>query len=321
MDIDTRLLRYFVAVADEGHLTRAAERLFISQPALTKQIKQLEAQLGVALFVRSRRGMTLTEAGTALAGCAPAVLDTWDWALRGTKGAAARSAQVLRVGFVASAANELTQPIIAEFTRRRPGWRVQMQQTAWDDPTAGLASGEADVALLRLPCPGQDAFGIEVLITEDRWVCLPASHPLAEREIIAFEELLDEPYVATPESSGWWRDFWLAKDERDGRPVTIGAVAHNPDEWLNAIANGYGVSLTPEATARFYRRPDVVYRPVSGVGPSRVGVAWPRANQVPDAVGEFVRACVAVRSSDEGTGGEATGDAPIAEATGPEPTG
>jgi DNA-binding transcriptional LysR family regulator len=294
MDVDTRLLRYFAAVAEEGHLTRAAERLFISQPALTKQIKQLEALLGTELFVRSRNGMALTEAGAALAAAVPGVLRAWDTALRTTTAAAERAARVLRVGFVASAANELTQRIIAEFARRRPGWRVRMLQTGWEDPTAGLAGGEADVALLRLPFPGQEDLGVEVLLTEDRWLALPATHRLAGREVIDFSDVLDEPFVAAPEASGWWRDHWLAVEERGGHPVTVGAVASNPDEWLNAIANGYGISLTPEATARFYRRPDVVYRPVRGVSRSRVGVAWPRTGEVPQVVRDFVRSALLV---------------------------
>lgn len=294
MDIDTRLLRYFAAVAEEGHLTRAAERLFISQPALTRQIRQLEAQLGVELFVRSRSGMTLTEAGTALAAAVPPVLGAWSTALRATRVAAERAARVLRVGFVASAANELTQGIIAEFARRRPGWRVRMIQTGWEDPTAGLAGGEADVALLRLPFPGQEELGVEVLLTEDRWLALPATHRLAGREVIDFREVFDEPFIATPDASGWWRDYWLAADERDGHPVMVGAVANNPDEWLNAIANGYGISLTPEATARFYQRPDVVYRPVRGVSHSQVGVVWPREGEVPDVVQDFVRSALTV---------------------------
>src|SRR5215470_2071205 len=121
MDVDTRLLRYFAAVAAEGNLTRAAERLFVSQPALTKQIKQLETQLGVRLFSRSRAGMTLTEAGQALAGSAPGVLAGWDPAVRETKTAASRAARVLRVGFMSSAANEATQQIIAAFALPRPG--------------------------------------------------------------------------------------------------------------------------------------------------------------------------------------------------------
>src|SRR5689334_20035258 len=119
MDADTRLLRSFAAVAAEGNLTRAAERLFVSQPALTKQIRQLESQLGVRLFTRSRAGMTLTLAGQALADRIPDVLAGWDQAMQETKATASRAARVLRVGFMSSAANEATQQIIAAFARRR----------------------------------------------------------------------------------------------------------------------------------------------------------------------------------------------------------
>jgi DNA-binding transcriptional LysR family regulator len=90
-----------------------------------------------------------------------------------------------------------------------PGWRVDMQQAAWSDPTAGLASGDVDAALLRLPFPGQDAVRIEVLLTEPRWVALPATHPLAARDQISFHQLWDEPFVAAPAETGWWRDYWL----------------------------------------------------------------------------------------------------------------
>ncbi|MGW0582756.1 LysR family transcriptional regulator [Streptomyces sp. NPDC002920] len=296
MDIDTRLLRYFAAVVEEGNLTRAAERLYISQPALTKQIRQLEAQLGVVLFVRSRAGMAPTEAGEALAAHVGGVLAAWEGALRVTRAATTRAARTLRVGFVASAANEHTQLIIADFARRRPGWRVRMRQTEWTDPTAGLATGQADVALLRLPVPvpARSDLDVEVLLTEPRWIALPAGHRLAAEERIRFQDLYDEPFVATPAESGEWRDYWLAADEREGHPVRIGAVAHHPDEWLNAIAHGQGVSLTPEATARFYQRPDVVYRPVTGVSPSRIGVAWPRTRLVDDAVDAFILSCRAV---------------------------
>jgi DNA-binding transcriptional LysR family regulator len=296
MDVDTRLLRYFAAVADEGNLTRAAQRLFVSQPALTKQIRQLEAQLGVTLFTRSRAGMALTDAGRMLAEHSPNLVSAWDTALRETRSADSRAARVLRVGFVASAANEHTQDIIAAFARRRPGWRVDMRQTEWSDPTAGLADGHVDAALLRLPFPRQDAFHVETLLTEPRWVALPATHRLAEHTEIAFHDLWDEPFVATPADSGWWRDYWLATDERNDHPVRIGATAHNPDEWLTAIANGYGISLTPEATARFYQRPGVIYRPVTGVSPSQVGIAWPITHDHDPVIRDFIHACLLHRT-------------------------
>ncbi|MBH5337471.1 LysR family transcriptional regulator [Streptomyces pactum] len=302
VDLDTRLLRTFVAVAEDGSLTRAAERLFVSQPALTKQIKQLESRLGVALFTRSRNGMALTEPGRALAERAPALLAEWDRMLRETRSAAGRAARVLRVGFLASAANEATRHIVAEFARRRPGWRAEMRQAAWSDPTAGLGGGTADVALLRLPFPGQEALRVTVLFTEPRWVALPSAHPLAAREVIAFRELWDEPFVAAPAATGRWRDHWLAADERDGRPVRVGAVTDQPDDWLSAIANGYGVALAPASAARFYARPGVTYRPVSGVSPSRVGVAWSPADDTDPVVQDFVRCCLDLVPGRDGAG-------------------
>lgn len=292
MDVDTRLLRYFIAVAEEGNLTRAAERLFVSQPALTKQIKQLETQLGVRLFTRSRAGMALTEPGQTLAERAPALLADWDRVLGETKSAASRAARVLRVGFVASAANEATQQIISTFTRLRPGWRADMRQAAWSNPTAGLAGRDVDVALLRLPFPGQDALRVEVLFTEPRWVALPTAHPFATRDQIPFRDLWDEPFVAAPPETGRWREYWLATEEREGHPVRIGAVTDQPDDWLSAIANGYGIALTPESSARFYARPGVTYRPVSGVSPSQVGVAWAPADDTNPIVRDFIRCCL-----------------------------
>ncbi len=297
--MDTRLLRYFAAVAEEGALTRAAERLFVSQPALTKQIKQLEALLGVRLFERSRSGMALTEPGRALAGRLPELLGVWDRTVAETRGAASRAARVLRVGFIASAANEATQEIVAGFAARRPGWRVEMRQASWGDPSAGLADGEVDVALLRLPFPGQEALRTEELFAEARWVALPAGHRLASREVVAFAELWDEPFVAAPAETGGWRDYWLGTDERGGRPVRVGAVTDQPDEWLSAIANGYGVALAPASAARFYARPGVVYRPVEGVGPSRVGVGWSPVHDSDPVVRDFVDCCRETASEED----------------------
>jgi DNA-binding transcriptional LysR family regulator len=293
MDVHTRLLRYFAVVAEEGSLTRAAERLFVSQPALTKQIRHLEGQVGVRLFVRSRAGMTLTAAGQALADRLPTMLAAFDDAVREAKTAASRAARILRVGFLAGAANEATQQILAAFARRRPGWQVEMRAAAWTDPTAGLASGDADVALLRLPFPGRDGLRTEVLFTEPRWVALPINHRLAERNPIAFRDLWDEPFVAAPAETGWWRDWWLATNERDGRPVRIGAVTSSgqPDDWLTAIANGHGIALAPKSASRYYARPDITYRPVTGVSPSQVGVAWPPAADTNPVVQDFVRCC------------------------------
>lgn len=300
MDVDTRLLRYFNAVAEEGHLTHAAERLFVSQPALTKQIKQLETQLGVTLFTRSRSGMALTEAGKALAERVPAVLADWDEAARATRSTGSQAARVLRVGYHASGANEATQEIVAEFMGRHPGWTVEMHQAAWTNPSAGLVDGDVDAALVRLPFPGEQDFREEVLFTEPRWVALPTAHPLAAgTDPVPFQELLDEPFVAAPPETGRWRDYWLAIDERHGHPVRIGAVTGHRDDFLNAIANGYGIGLAPESATRYYTRPGVTYRPVTGVTPTQVAIAWTHAADTNPVVQDFVRCCRSVTKQEK----------------------
>jgi len=289
MDVDTRLLRYFAAIAEEGNLTRAAHRLFVSQPSLTKQLKHLESQLGVRLFTRSSTGMRLTEAGRALAARVPPVLAGWDAAVGETRSAA----RVLRVGFLASAANDATHHIVSAFGRIRPGWRVDLKQAPWSDPTAGLAAAEVPVALLRLPFPDQDRYGVLPLLTESRCAALSSAHPLAGRAEVEFAEIVDEPVVIGASLKGVWRDHWLAVSERDGREARIGAVAERPDEFLDAIAAGQGLALVPESVARLYPRPGLVYVPVTGVSPSEIGVAWlPEAGEV---VADFVRCCQELR--------------------------
>src|SRR6516225_4966584 len=299
MDVDTRVLRYVAAVAEEGNLTGAAGRLFVSQPALTKQIKHLEHQLGFQLFTRSRSGMALTEPGRVLAERLPGLLADWDRLLADTNHAASRAAFVLRVGFVASAANEATQVIVAAFTRMRPDWKVEMRQAAWSNPSAGLVDREVAVAFVRLPFPGQDDMRVELLLTEPRCVALPASHPLAATdEPLAFRDLLDEPVVAAPRETGSWSDYWVATEERNGHPVQIGSVTEHPDDWLSAIANGYGIAFPPESSARFYSRPGIVYRPLIGISPSQVAIAWAPAADGDPVVEDFVHCCLAAFGKD-----------------------
>ena len=139
---------------------------------------------------------------------------------------------------------------------------------------------------------GSDGVRIEVLLTEPRRVALPATHPLAARDQISFDQLWDEPFVAAPSESGLWRDYWLATGERQGHPIRIGAVTDQPDAFLTAIANGGGIALVPESAARYYARPGITYRPVTGVSPSQVCVAWQPANDTNPVVQDFVRCCL-----------------------------
>ncbi|MEU1423423.1 LysR family transcriptional regulator [Kitasatospora sp. NPDC005751] len=291
MDVDTRLLRSFAAVCEEGQLTAAAARLFVSQPTLTKQIRQLEALLGVELFERSRRGMAPTHAGRALAERTGPVLAGWDDALRATRAAAAEQGSTLRVGFEGGSINLMTRSTVTDFTRRMPGWQVELRQNNWFDPTSGLATGEIDLTLWHAPPSLSEQYNVAVLGEEPRCVALPAGHRLAGHQVIRFEDLLDEPFVAIPLEAGHWRDYWLAVPERRGRPVRVGAVAHNSDEWLAAVVCGQGVGFAPEAMSRLAAREDIAYRPVRGLSPSLVGLYWPMGRELTPAMAAFVRSC------------------------------
>ncbi len=272
MDAHLRDLRYFVAVAEELNFTRAAERLFVSQPALSKQIRSLEYGLRVRLFDREHRAVALTPAGRALLPAACELIRSWDEAQRAVADAAAAAASVLTVGLSTSVGRGLLQAGRERFAERRPSWRLVFRQIDWLDPTAGLAAGEVDVALVWLPVPG--GFRTRVLASEDRWVAFRDDHWLAARSSVDFGELLDEPFLALPQSAGPLRDDWLALPERAGHDVRIAATVHNAEETFAAIEEGSGIVLLAEGNAAIYRRPGIGAVPVTGLPPARLARAW-----------------------------------------------
>ena len=289
MDVHVRELRYFVAVAEELHFTRAAERLFVSQPALSKQIRSLEEQLRVDLFARDRRSVSLTPAGEALLPAAREVIAVWDAAQQAVADAAATAAAVLRIGFSTSVGRELLPRIQRHFARVRPNWRLALRQVDWGDPTGGLGDGSSDVAIVWLPVPAADRFAQLVLVEEPRHVALRADHPLAGRREIEFAALLDEPFLALPEDAGSPRDYWLGVEHRAGRPARIGGIVTNAEETFEAVLAGLGVVLLSAGNAEIYRRPGVATVPVRGISPSRLALLW-REDDHREAVRDFIRA-------------------------------
>jgi DNA-binding transcriptional LysR family regulator len=279
MDVHLRNLRYFVAVAEELHFSRAAERLHVSQPALSKQVRQLERELRFQLFRRDRRRVELTAAGEALLPTARQLLADWEQGLAEASSRASEEGKVLQVGFQTSVGGGLYQDIAARFAERRPDWRLELRLHAWSDPTGGLLDRSADVAFLWLPAGAERTVQVRLLRSERRFVALPARHRLAGRKALQFADLLDEPFVALPEEAGPLRDYWLALDERDGRPAKIGAEAATPDEAFEAVETGQGVVLIAEGNTTIYARPGLVYRPVLDLTPCGLAVAWRRGDR------------------------------------------
>ena len=276
-DVHGRDLRYFVAVADELHFTRAAERLYVSQPALSKQIRALEGQLGVELFHRDRHGVELTAAGTELLPHARRVLGAWEEGAAAVERARAAQRSTLVVGMSTSPGRGGLLPAIrSRFTSAFPEATVRLKQVSWDDPTAGLAEAATDVAFVWLPLPDARRYAWTVVAEEPRLVALPDTHPLAAREEVDFADLADEPFLALPGSAGPLRDYWLALDARDGRAPRIGAEIASTEETYEALVAGLGVCLVAAGNAPLITLGGVTTRPVRGIGPSRYALAWRR---------------------------------------------
>jgi DNA-binding transcriptional LysR family regulator len=299
MDVHLRDLRYFVAVAEELHFTRAAERLHVSQPALSRQIRLLERHLRCDLFVREPRVVRLTAAGEVLLAQARDVLDRWDIGMAAVNEAAVQARRVLVVGIQTSVGRDLQRRTLAGFTERQPDWRLSLRLCPWDDPAAGLADGTSDVAFVWLPTPDDSELVTAVLYTEPRWVALPDDHRLAERVTVPWPDLLDEGFIALPPTAGSLREFWLATDQRPpDHPARVVAEAANAEETFELIAAGIGVALLSAGNARIYQRPGVRCVPVPGLPPSELAVARRRDDRrrpVLDLVASAVAASAAPR--------------------------
>jgi DNA-binding transcriptional LysR family regulator len=288
MDAHLRDLRYFVSVADELSFTRAAERLHLSQPALSKQIRVLERTVRARLFDRDRRQVRLTAAGEVLLAAARRVLADWDDGTAAASDLAAQEQRTLRVGTLTAVGHRLYRGVLDRFAGHEPGWRIDLRSFGWDDPTAGLADRVTDAAFLWLPA-GAAGIESEVLLTERRFAVLSSEHPLAGRTAVTFRELAGEPFVALPVAAGALREFWLGAD--GGQPaVRVVAEVRNADEKFEVVSAGRAIALVAEGNAEVYSRPGIVCIPVSDLAPASLAVAW-RAGEHRSAVRAFVKAC------------------------------
>jgi DNA-binding transcriptional LysR family regulator len=281
-DLTLRQLRYFAMLGEELNYRCAAARLFITQPALSTAIKQLEQAFGVVLLNRNTREVALTELGAAwlpqvhqvLAGV-DAVVDNLV-TLSGTRHGR------LRLGYLIGTGADLLFRIVRHFEAAYPDVRVEPIEFDFGDPTAGLASGATEVALIRPPVDLPDHRML--ILDSESWVaCLPRDHPLARRHEVRIAELLDDPIVCAPLTAGPWRDYWLAMDVRGDRPPTIAAVAATYEAETTSIARGLGIGFTTSSVARFYDRPGIVYVLIVDRPPSHVALAWHPGGLSPQA--------------------------------------
>ncbi|WP_374113348.1 LysR family transcriptional regulator [Frankia sp. AgB1.8] len=300
MDSHVRDLRYFVAVAQDLHFTRAAERLFVSQPALSKQIRLLERQLGVTLFERDRRSVRLTGAGTVLLPHARGVVAAWDAAGAELARFKATRSSTLVVGMSTSPGRRLLPAIRTRLRARHPAAEFELRQARWDDPTAGLADGSCDLAFAWLPLPAPEDFETLVVAEEPILVALPEGHPAAARAALRLADIVDLPFLALPEEAGSLRDYWLLTALR-AAPPRVGAVVRSTEETYEALLAGLGIVLVAAGNAPLLAHAGVVTRPLLDGPPSHLALAWRRGDRRP-LVAAYVAACAEVIATRPATG-------------------
>ncbi|MFD5110752.1 MULTISPECIES: LysR family transcriptional regulator [unclassified Streptomyces] len=266
MDVDLRKLRYFVAVAEELHFGRAAQRLHIAQPALSRQVRALEDDLSVALFLRDRRGTVLTPAGARLLDEAGPLLAAAEATVRRVTAAAADT-PVFTIGFMPGIT---VTPAVRALSARHPGLSVRLLRTGWEDQVEVLRDGRADVSIVRLPID-QKGLRVRPLFTEPRVAVLPADHPLAGKSALTIADLAGDHLLQDPDAVPEWRD--IAQELRTGERPEVPPI-HSVEEKLELVARGAGVCVIPLSTATFYTRPDVVALTVEDLGPGQVCLAW-----------------------------------------------
>ncbi len=279
MDVDLRKLRYFLAVADLLNFGRAAERLHIAQPALSRQIRSLEHDLGVTLFDRDRHRVELTAAGRQLLVDAPGLLAAAARTRRRVS-AAGRAARSLTVGFRAGI---IVTDAVRAFSRAHPDAAVDLRHLEWDRQEQPVIDGRVDVAFLRPPV-ADSGLTVSVLYREPRVAVLPTDHRLARRATVKVADLVDELLLPAP-------GIAVPRFASRSHPTAVRTVE---EKWEH-VAAGNGVLFVAQSMARYYRRDDIVCIPLSDAPPDDVllATAAGRASPLAEAFIHAARAAAA----------------------------
>jgi DNA-binding transcriptional LysR family regulator len=262
--MELRLFRYCVAVAEEASFTRAAARLRIAQPALSRQIKAVEEEIGFALFQRGLRGVTLTEAGRVLIASARIVLAEAESAVQKARRAGRGELGLLRIGFTASASfNPFVTGAIRDFRTTYPDVEVELVEEATSFLLDRFATGRLDVAFLR-PAPGEvDHLLSQRAVAEPLVVAMPSNHKQASRKSVSLTSLADDAFILYPRPNGRALfDSIVSACQAAGFSPKILQVAPQLTSVVNLVATGIGVSIVPRSMAQV-ATDGVVYRPLT----------------------------------------------------------
>jgi DNA-binding transcriptional LysR family regulator len=266
--MNLRHLRYFIAVADELHITRAANRLGIKQPPLSAQIRKLEEEMGATLFRRHSRGVELTAAGKGFLDEARRIIDDLEQATQGAQRRAREEVGRINVGFAgATYFNPAVVSIMREYRTRFPGIMIEPIQLHSVLLMTKLEAGEVDLAFVRT-FPGATDKGTvsEVVVDEELVVALPAEHRVSAAKSVPLSALTQEKFVLCPRRlNPPLYDQFIGACQRAGFRPNIGSEVPDLLSIIPLVAAAFGVSIVPRSLDQI-RLSGVVYRPISGQG-------------------------------------------------------
>jgi DNA-binding transcriptional LysR family regulator len=280
--VELRQLRYFVAVAEERHFGRAAERLHISQPPLSQQIRRLEREIGAPLLHRTTRRVDLTAGGEVLLARAREILSAVDGATEETRRAANGEVGRLAIGFTGSATYATLPALAGALREALPGVVLDLRgEMLTPAQVAGLLDGTLDLGVLRPPVRERE-LELEVVRREPLIAVLPDTHRLAAAAVVPLEELRDDPFVTYPSHfRSVLHDAVEEMCDAHGFRPRVALEASETATLVSFVAAGIGVSLVPDSV-RHMRVHGALYRPLeAGAAEVELAVAWRRDDHTP----------------------------------------
>jgi DNA-binding transcriptional LysR family regulator len=302
--MELRQLEYFVAVARELHFGRAAEKLHVAQPSVSQQIKALETELGVQLFERTSKAVSLTGPGAELMPLAAKLLDDATHLKRLAQISARRLTGQIRIGFLADEYSQgVGERFLTAIHRHHPRLVLEFQQLDFAEHHRALERGDVDLAFVVGP-PPEDVVSVPLL----EWPRLVAvSAALAARTPEDLETVLAQQPVALPNAmaSQGWRMSWLPTLPNPGATFVVGE--DSMEEMLAVVGAGRAIAVVPEYVARFYPQPGVQFLATKAVGPCTVGIGALRSRQGELQIGTLLKLAASVaprgrRSGPRGAG-------------------
>jgi DNA-binding transcriptional LysR family regulator len=280
--MELRHLRYFVAVAEELHFSRAAQRVGIAQPPLSQQIKTLEDEVGAPLFYRTKRKVELTAAGQAFLGEARRTLAQAEHALRVARRAARGEVGQLAIGFVSSAVYGRFASVFRIMRSQHAEVALTLHELTSEEQVEAVKGNRLDVGLVRPPVVGAEGLSLRSVSQEPLVAVLPQGHALSRQPHVALKALAKEPFLLVPRHLGpGFYDQIIRLCARAGFTPNVVQEARTAQTIISLVAAGMGVSLVP-ASLRNLRRTGVVYRPIEpSSATTELAALWRRDDQSP----------------------------------------